>query len=150
MFLWCISGHEIPYCSRDDSNDGAEPERRTPTILHDNCGNDRWGKAGSDTNSTEDDAVGFSAFADWKPTFDELTRCRIHCRFACAECKANEHENHDRTAQPGRHEGGEYGEESPPEDGERQHHARSKFVNEKSGGDLKGGVSNQKCAEDPT
>jgi hypothetical protein len=118
--------------------------------VQDNCGNDGRGQAGSDTNSTEDDAVGLSAFSHGKPTFDELTRCRVHGRFACAERKADQHENDDRGAQPGRYKSGEHGEESPPEHGKRQDKARSKFMNQKSGGDLKGSISDQECAEDPT
>ncbi len=105
MFLRGISCHEIPNDSRNDSNCRAEPERRPPAVVHDNCGHDWGSKAGSDTNSTEDDAVGFSAFAHRKPTFDELTGSRIHCCFACAECEADEHKNDDSTAEPGRHNG---------------------------------------------
>src|ERR1700730_16618650 len=115
MLLRCISGHEIPHSSGNDSNDGTEPERCAPAVVHDNRGNERGSETGPDTDATEDDTVGLSSFPHRKPTFNELAGCWIHCRFTCAECEAHQHENQDRTAEPGRHNGSKYSEESPPE-----------------------------------
>src|ERR1700732_607811 len=96
-----------------------------------------WCDTGSDADSGENDAVGDAAFLGRNPPRDKLIGCRIDNGFTRAQEESNRNEKEQRCSHLRWHDGGQGGENSPPDGAGSEHAPGTKLVAEPASGGLK-------------
>src|SRR5205823_6116103 len=104
-----------------NTHDSTEPERSTPAVVQDDCGDERWSESRPNANAAEDNTVCLASFNPWKPALDKLAGGRVHRCFTGAEQEADEDQYNDGPVHRWRNDGGEHGEDSPPKHSEGQY-----------------------------
>src|SRR5882757_9564264 len=89
MLFRGVARDDPPDCSSYDSDGGAEPEGRSPTVMRDQPVEQRRCESAARSDASEDETVDESAFVDGNPTGDELVGGREHDGFADAEREAD-------------------------------------------------------------
>lgn len=150
MLLGRIARGQVPNRAGRETNYGAEPERNAPSKIQNDCCEQRRSESRPYPDAAENNAVRLATFYDRKPAFNKLVCCRIHDRLSGPKGNADQDQDQQGASHPGRNQSGQSRENAPPDHAERKQAPRAQTPRKNSAWDLKGGIADEKCAEDPT
>ncbi len=147
MLSGVIASVDKPHRAGGESNDGADPERRPPTVVGHDVSDEQGGEAGARSYTGENPSIRNAALGGRNPARNKLIGRGIDNRFARTEKKADRDQNEKRTCNVRGNHGSERGKNAPPHDARGQHPARSEAVCEPAPYRLEECVTNQHRAE---
>src|SRR6201987_3072085 len=141
MLLWSVASGNVPHDPSQKADDRAHPERRSPSIVDHQVGDERRRQAGASADAGEYPAIRNAALAHGNPTCHKLIGRRINDRFPSAEKKPDTHKQQKCAREIGWDDRRQGREPSPPDDAPGQYASRTKPIREIAADRLKQSVS---------
>ena len=150
MLCGVIASGKVPHQARNRVDRCAEPESGAPSMAQDDRSDKRRCETRAHANPGENQSICLAALTYGKPAFDELAGSRIHDGLAAAKTEAYQRQKKHRAAHDWRNKRSQGCEDAAQRNAETQNAAGAEPPGQQSRGNLKGGVTNEECAEDPT
>src|SRR6266481_4002854 len=130
MLSRVIASANKPHRAGNESDDRADPERRTPAEMNHDVGDEQRRESGARSHAGENPSIRNAALGGRNPARNKLIGGGIDNCFARTEKKADADEKQKSACDIRGDHGSERGKNTPPHDSRGQHAARSEAVSE--------------------